>query len=493
MYSAVNLSTNDLTQASALIEAPPCATPNAHCPNTHLKTLALQDAPHAAKKQLGELLEALESLPPEQAAQGGELAKQFVARYKDQADVMACVFKYLNCRLMLNHAKLSSPSTSPAALASPGTLQLHLGPRLDHTKPIIGPVLTSHPTQLNQPRGTLLALNSAAAQPQTEAEAMALAENLWELAGPRNERPTVLDEASALTPVLSNVLQSIRKNTKALMQEINQHGELKSPAQLQAGNWVGGDRDGNPTITPELLREVMGLWSEVAFEQYLHKVSGSDAEARPGSLYTLFKIAGHGQELDGLANKIMNTRDHVLGKRELLPNEEKFNSPADLAAHVSKLKTQLNWEGLHPALQQRVAQKLDQLTMWANTFGFHGASTHIRQNSEVNQQTVHALLQAVDPRLDYASLDEQSKVKVLNKVLNSAPGFELPSSVKSANPEIQKEIKFLESYKDLRTRFGADALPNIITANTETLSDMLEVCVLLKYAEIGRASCRERV
>ncbi|HEX4916565.1 MAG TPA: phosphoenolpyruvate carboxylase [Limnobacter sp.] len=470
---------------------------NANMPQAHLKQLAIQNAPSAAKADLLQTLDVLEQSMHLDHAEAIELAKSFVNTYKTEPEVMDCLFKYLTCRFMLDHqnvqAKALSQRDSIGLLrqsmdnlrGSPNSISNNRSKLLNQASRL-GPVVTSHPTQLSRPESSEHLLTYPAKGFDSEFEAQSFAEGLWSRAGRRTEKPSVLDEAKAAAPAVKNIMASMRKNAKVLMQETDDAQSSGRTPWLEAGNWIAGDRDGNPTITPELLGEVMTLWSTLAFDQYLHKVSDTNAEQRPNCLHNLFVRAGHQEQLQALKTKLEATRRHVVDNASAFVTEGRFENPAEITHYVDSLKSDLDWQALSTEEKNLLNQKLDQLGLWANTFGFHGVSTHIRQNSEVNLRTVDALVEATKPGTSYASLQESDKVALLTKILNNDPEFKMPQRVVASSPEVQQEIKFLDSYKGLRTRFGNDALPTIITANTETLSDMLEVCVMLKYAGLGK-------
>ncbi|HEX4880240.1 MAG TPA: phosphoenolpyruvate carboxylase [Limnobacter sp.] len=472
---------------------------NPKIPQTHLKSIALQEVPLHAQARVAQLIDALDQSNEMDHEQAVDLAKSFVSQYKNEPAVTECVFKYLTCRFMLDqhvasHANVHQRADKSLLKKSMTDLRAQSGSSSQALQSMLkgaarlGPVVTSHPTQLNRPESNERLLSYPSSGFESEQEAHAFADNLWMQAGRRIEKPTVLAEATAAKPAVKNILQSMRKNAKVLMDEARQSNMPTDVPLLEAGNWIAGDRDGNPTVTPALLGEVMAQWSDLAFDQYLHKVSDQKLDQRPHCLHRLFEDAGNLPHLKSLKARLQATRMHVVAQAPDAQTEGRFRNPQELADHVHKLKNQLNWQKLSPDAEAMVLQKLDQLALWANTFGFHGVSTHIRQNSEVNQQTVDAMVKAAKPGMAYAELPEDEKVALLMRILNDDPGLKIPAHIQAPSTEIQKEIEFLGSYKGLRDRFGEGALPTVITANTETLSDMLEVCVLLKHAKLTNSA-----
>ena len=468
-------------------------------PQTHLKELALKHVPLHAQSELINILDLLEQNIQLNEQETFELAKNLIAQHLTQPEVIESIFKYLNCRFMLDQQEASNlllrarddktllrQSMNDLRQSSSHTLKNFDELLSGHAR--VGPVVTSHPTQLNRPESSERLLQYRSCGFETEQDARVFAETLWEQAGRRTEKPSVLNEAQSVTSAVRNILQSMRRNAKVLIKGAQENNIQIEKPLLEAGNWIAGDRDGNPTITPVLLGEVMGLWSKLAFEQYLHKVSDTNSSLRPDCLHNLFTQAGHLDHLTDLKNKLEATRRHVVDNAPASETTERFKNPGEFSEYIHKLKNNLDWQALSLEAEHKIYQKLDQLSLWADTFGFHGASTHIRQNSEINLQTVDALMEAAKPGTGYASLPEEEKVELLKRVLNDDASLVIPAKVQTSEPNIQKEIDFLDSYKGLRARFGDAALPTVITANTETLSDMLEVCVLLKHANLSNSA-----
>ena len=132
----------------------------------------------------------------------------------------------------------------------------------------VRPVLTAHPTEST--RRTLLALQARVAdlllgwELTVHAERRAVEEQLdgeiellWLTAEVRQDRPTVLDEVSTgLWYLETRLIDASAAARDALMRAFEDEfgataDALRIPVPIRLGNWVGGDRDGNPNVTPE--------------------------------------------------------------------------------------------------------------------------------------------------------------------------------------------------------------------------------------------------
>ncbi|MCR2747514.1 phosphoenolpyruvate carboxylase [Limnobacter parvus] len=348
---------------------------------------------------------------------------------------------------------------------------------------LVSPVFTAHPTQLNRPESTQELLNELPKVHSGELPAGEFARQLWSKAGRRESKPTVLDEANLIKSSLDNALVSMRKAHKEVRLSLIEDDRPQiDKALINVGNWIGGDRDGNPNITPAVLNEIVQSLSKSAFEAYAEKL-GSQKDRKPGSLPNLMVRAGHAEPLNSLRDKLQATKDYLINGQA---SDLRYASPGEFKNHVTEL-SQLDLSALPSEQRTQLGNKLEQLKLSVDAMGFHGASTDIRQNSEMNQKTVGALLDSTgQTHGSYLRMSEEQRVDVLTKVLNDEPGYQMVTEASSSDATIQKEIDFLSCYKEIQDKFGHKALQNIITANTETLSDMLEVCVMLKYAGLAQ-------
>jgi phosphoenolpyruvate carboxylase len=116
-----------------------------------------------------------------------------------------------------------------------------------------------------------------------------------------------------------------------------------------------------------------------------------------------------------------------------------------------------------------------------SVFGFHLAALDLRQNSDVHEEVVGELLARAGVHSDYAALDEAQRIRVLVAELGNPRLLDTPHVARS--PTLQSEIAILHAAADIHRRFGPAALPNYVISKCQSLSDLLEVAVMLK--EVG--------
>jgi phosphoenolpyruvate carboxylase len=128
-----------------------------------------------------------------------------------------------------------------------------------------------------------------------------------------------------------------------------------------------------------------------------------------------------------------------------------------------------------------VAQRLHPLIRAVEVFGFHLATVDLRQSSDQHEAVVAELLAAARIEPAYAALEEHARRAVLIRLLNDAR----PLRVLGANYSdlARKELAIFEAARDMRGRYGTQAIRHYIISHTETVSDLLEVLLLQK--EVG--------
>ena len=119
-------------------------------------------------------------------------------------------------------------------------------------------------------------------------------------------------------------------------------------------------------------------------------------------------------------------------------------------------------------------------------FGFHLAVLDLRQNADVHEAVVGELVARAGVTADYATLAEADRVALLEREL-AGPRL-LHSQHLVYSERVASELAILEAAADIHRRFGAAALPNYVISKCASVSDLLEVAVLLKEAGLVRGA-----
>ena len=125
--------------------------------------------------------------------------------------------------------------------------------------------------------------------------------------------------------------------------------------------------------------------------------------------------------------------------------------------------------------------RLRTLQRAVDVFGFHLAPLDLRQNAKVHERTVAEIFAAVTPGFDYCALNEEERVALLRRELLSPRP--LVSPFIAYGEETAGELELFRAARSIREKYGLGAIRASIISNTDSVSDMLELALLMK--EVG--------
>ncbi len=383
---------------------------------------------------------------------------------------------------------------------------------------LVAPVLTAHPTEVQRQslirnhREIARLLDARERQQMTPEEA---AENdlglsnailtLWQSRMLRPVRLKVLDEVKN---GVSYFRETFFTELPRLYIQITQQLQQRYPEKIWAlppffrvGSWIGGDRDGNPFVTAEILTETLRLQSAAALNHYLEQVHELGGELPLSDLLIqvtpeLHSLAEHSPDkspqradepyrraLSGIYARLAATTralDHVEPVRHEIGQAAPYASPEALRADLKILANSLKLNGA----ARLAGGRLRRLLRAVQIFGFHLAPIDLRQNSEVHARSVAALLAAAGRCPDYEALPENERIALLTAEI--ATPRPLYSPYLAYDEETRGELAIFFAARSLRDKYGAAALPNCIISKTDGVSDLLELALLLKEAGLLR-------
>jgi phosphoenolpyruvate carboxylase len=156
-----------------------------------------------------------------------------------------------------------------------------------------------------------------------------------------------------------------------------------------------------------------------------------------------------------------------------------YASVAEFRADLATIGESLAWHGAQALAQRR----LDPLRRAADVFGFHLATLDLRQNSDVHETVVAELFARAEVAADYVSLAEEARVALLVRELANPRLLHSPHLRYS--DRVDRELAVLRTAADIHRRFGADALSNYVISKCQSVSDLLEVALLLQEAGLA--------
>lgn len=380
-------------------------------------------------------------------------------------------------------------------------------------KTLISPVLTAHPTEIK--RKSMLDCHHAVTYLLKEREMKQMTPDelkanqealerviltLWQTREIRPFQLSVHDEIeNGIAFFRATFLEELPRIYNEIEDKLGQQVEAKItlPSFFRVGNWIGGDRDGNPNVTASILEYAISRQAGVALDFYYQQCQKLENE-----LSMSIRLVGVSDEVWALAKQATENLDTraeepyrlALGfiRTRIFSTAQKlgrYNQPlaatgyAQLYRDPHELRKDL--EVLSASLCANQGAKLAngrlrRFIRAVDVFGFHLAPLDMRQYSGVHENIIielfaHAKLE------DYAALDEAARQTVLLRELkNPRP---LLSSHRQYSEETTEELAILQTAAQLQKHYGESALPNYIISNTNAVSDLLEVAVLLK--EVG--------
>jgi phosphoenolpyruvate carboxylase len=374
---------------------------------------------------------------------------------------------------------------------------------------LIAPVITAHPSEVRRKSvldrtgaiaDDLDAFDHAASEPERaaiEREMVRQISIFWRTRLLRSVKLGVGDE-------IENAVSYFERSFLPELPRLYAHWVevLGDPAQLNSflrvGSWVGGDRDGNPFVTDAVLRQAMQRQAQAAVRMYLEAVNSLGAElslsgrlaAVTPELQALADAAHdaspqradepYRQALTGIYARLAASHLRLTGEAAPRPPASEalpYDSPDDLKADLETVLGSLL--AMHGDAFSR--GPLPDLIRAVDTFGFHLARLDMRQNSAVHARTCEELLKVAGVCEDYGALDEAARRKLLLAELSH--GRLLYSPFADYSEETVREYGVLTAAAEVKRLYGRDAIRAYIVSNTQSVSDLLEVYLLLK--EVG--------
>ncbi len=390
----------------------------------------------------------------------------------------------------------------------------------------VSPVLTAHPTEVQRKsildaerdiarllaeRGDILEraqLYNAArdalsprALAANEAQLRARVAQLWQTRLLRYSKLTVSDEIeNALSYYEATFLREIPKIYANLERDL---GQDNVHSFLRMGQWIGGDRDGNPNVSAATLREALQRQSEMALRHYLTEVhllggelSLSDHLVEVTPQMQLLADSSpdtnqHRQDepyrraLTGIYARLAATLRDLSGREAALHAVMPQNAYTDAGEFLLQLRTiETSLQAHHGAAL--ALERLHPLIRAVQVFGFHLATVDLRQSSDQHELVVAELLAVARIEPDYSALSEDDKRAVLVSLLQDARPLRVHSVDYSEHT--QSELAIFDAARQMRQRYGADAIRHYIISHTETVSDLLEVLLLQKEVGLMRGT-----
>ena len=381
---------------------------------------------------------------------------------------------------------------------------------------LCSPVLTAHPTEIRRQSSIeremeIAQLLDARDRVQFTPEELTANRDalrravltLWQTSILRGKRLRILDEvANGLAYYDHTFLRELPHFYADLEDQLEtidpEWAGLNVPSFLRIGSWIGGDRDGNPFVTADVLSQALRMQSERAISFYLeqvHQLGGElslDGRMVPVS-DAVHRLAERSPDrspqrqdepyrraITGIYARLAATARALTGSeapRPAVGAAPAYAEATEFLEDLGVLSDSLTANGSSALARGR----LRLLRRAVDVFAFHLAPIDLRQNSDVHERVIGELFAAVRLSLDYRALGEDARVSVLLSEIRSPRP--LVSLHLSYADETAAELAILRAAADGHRQFGSACVPHYIISKTNGASDILEVAVLLK--EVG--------
>ncbi len=376
-------------------------------------------------------------------------------------------------------------------------------------------VMTAHPTEarrrttidkLARVFGVLHELDTRIHPDRADARRRLLAtvQELWGSDDIRAAQRTVLDEvraglihfASTLADVVPEVYRDLER---AIAEHYPDAGPLPVPPLLQFGSWIGGDRDGNPFVTPEMTIQALDLMRDQCLRLYdmrLEQLAGrlSLSERLTGPAAELAPILSAGEaDFPVLAATLAEInpeepyrralsfiRERVRAARERQPAG--YPGPDALREDLALVARSLSdGSGALTA-----SADLHDFIREVEVFGFHYARLDIREHAKIHRAALTEINRALGICDDYGALPEAERVALLvAQIADHRPL--IPIDIDGFNASTQETIETFRMLRKTLTGANPGAVRTYIVSGTEGPADLLEVLLLMKECSLCRA------
>ena len=335
----------------------------------------------------------------------------------------------------------------------------------------------------------------------------------------------------------SSFLQAVPNLVLEYKRLAKEHGlELEQPHPITMGMWIGGDRDGNPFVTADTLKRSATIQSEVILNYYIEKISKlyrhfslstslsntSEAVAEMAALssdtsvfrekepyrrafhyiqskliqtlvnlkewtmvgetredrYAVERLLGASNHQQGPVSDYIGNRISGALKEISAKESPAYASAQEFKEDLEKIKDSL----LENKSEYLISGEFAELLEAIDVFGFYLASIDMRQDSSVHEACVAELLKSAGINDHYSDLSEDEKCQVLLKELLEDPRI-LSATHAEKSELLEKELAIFQTARELKDRLGEKVIRQNIISHATSVSDMLELAVMLK--EVG--------
>ncbi|MGO8794691.1 MAG: phosphoenolpyruvate carboxylase [Candidatus Sulfotelmatobacter sp.] len=392
---------------------------------------------------------------------------------------------------------------------------------------VVTPVFTAHPTEVAR-QTVLLKRRRIAEQlerldqlPLTVAEALRCEQMihaeitaLWQTDEVRQTKPTVDDEIRtglryyrlSLFETLPHIYAEVTESVREVYGIDLAASEL--PNLLSFGSWIGGDRDGNPLVTSECVKDALAMARALILREYIRAteflsdcLSSSMRQADAPADF-LARLARYKQSMPNVV-MLWGPNSNVEPYRSFLSYvlhrlQRAREGPGVQDAYKTATEFESDLVLLRASLIANRGQRLaeafvDPLLRELRTFGFHLQVLDIRQHARVHAEVLEELSENnIDVKKIGAANSEPVKTKVRKSELRKtspelAPAAASPNAGDEVSHQARELIETLRVIQQLKQEYPAQSIRQYIISGAESADDVLNVVRLAKACGVTLA------
>jgi phosphoenolpyruvate carboxylase len=372
----------------------------------------------------------------------------------------------------------------------------------------VRPVFTAHPTEVARRSvlsklGTVAHLLDGKNVREREKKLAEAIELLWQTDELRLEQPEPLDEATNALYYLDDLHRyTVPQVLDDFSFELSEYGVNLDPLArpLSFGSWIGGDRDGNPYVTPAITAETVTLQVGHAVRVLLEKL-----DALRQSLSVSERLVGASEELlqsidtdlqnlpefedrfkrlnveepyrlkaTAIRHKLMLTQNrHAIGGKHV-PGRDYANTQELLDDLILMRDSLLEHKG-----ELIASGELEQLIRTASAFGLTHATLDVREHSSQHHQLLNQYF-TENGISNYLELDDQERLRLLIPELRNGRTIDR----ETLDARARQTFDTFTAIGEVIEKFGDEAIESYIVSMTKSASDLLAAVVLAVKAKL---------
>lgn len=322
---------------------------------------------------------------------------------------------------------------------------------------------------------------------------------LWQTDELRDRKPTVIDEVKNglyyFDETLFDVLPQVYQELERCLHKYYPDESWHVPTFLKFGSWIGGDRDGNPSVTSAITWQTLTMHRNLALKKYEEQLTGlmrhmsfsknivevteellesiqkdRDSVTLPPGVVWRNEKEPYRIKVKYMIQKIRNTADANAGEGQ------KYNNPSEFMEDLLVMERSLRNHYADFIADTYVRTIIRQVEL----FGFHLVALDVRQHSKEHESAMSEILAKMSICPDYGALTEEQKIELLTGILNDPRPITSPYLHYTESTQ-----ECLDVYRVIgkaQQEFGRNCISSYLISMTQGASDLLEVLVFGKEA-----------